>query len=291
MLTLALTGGIGSGKSFVASIWQELGAHVVDADQVAREIVEPGTPALEKITERWGSAVIGDDGRLDRATMAQIVFSNEAERKALNAMTHQAVARKVRDRLGALRKSEPSGVVVYDVPLLVGQPNQFAMTANVAVSACEKIRIERLMNTRGMSEEEAQARINSQATDEDRASIADVVIVNEASAEELRKTAIQIWQTWIVPFRDQLATGTFVDHALQENARVFYQTESELQVRRLSALGVDTLRINTADEAGTLVLSGRTENLDRAGWIQQGNIWRHANPALDLQARVSLPAN
>lgn len=282
MLTLALTGGIGSGKSLVASIWKSLGAHVIDADHVAREIVEPGTPALEQIIERWGRDVIGSDGRLDRQALATIVFQHAPERAMLNSITHPAVAEEAKSQLRAIRENEPNAVVVYDVPLLVGQAGQFAMTANVTVNADELIRIARLKDTRGMSGEDARARINSQPTDVERTAIADVVIINEGDEADLRADLEEIWQAWIVPFNSRLTTGKFDEVEIPDSEAVVYRDALGLQIERLESLGIEV-----SNDDGVLVIDGPTDQLWQAGWVESGGIWRHANPALDLTAKLA----
>lgn len=282
MLTLALTGGIGSGKSLVASIWKEYGAHVIDADQVARDVVEPGTPAYEKIADRWGEDVIGDDGRLDRPALANIVFAHAPERAMLNSITHPAVADEVKRQLTEIRERDPNAVVVYDVPLLVGQPGQFAMTANVTVNTDEHIRIARLKETRGMSDEDARGRINSQPTDVDRTAIADVVIINEGAESDLREDLEVIWQAWIVPFNERLSGGEFSEAHLPESGAVVYRDTPDLQIQRLEALGFDV-----SDDDGTLILDGPADMLARAGWVEADGQWRLANPALDMSARLA----
>ena len=282
MLTLALTGGIASGKSLVASVWSELGAHVIDADQVARDVVEPGTPAFEQIIDRWGTGVTGEDGRLDRPALAQIVFAHAPERAMLNSITHPAIASEVKRQLKDIRDREPDGVVIYDVPLLVGQPGQFAMTANVTVNTAEEIRVARLRDARDMSEEDALARINAQPTDVDRTAIADVVIINERDESDLRADLEEVWNAWIVPFNERLSGGEFSEAHLPESGAVVYRDTPDLQSQRLEALGFEV-----SDDDGTLVLDGPADMLARAGWVEADGQWRLANPALDMSARLA----
>ncbi|VEI12396.1 dephospho-CoA kinase [Trueperella bialowiezensis] len=278
MLTLALTGGIGSGKSTAARIWGELGAHVIDADQVARDVVEPGTPALAKIARRW-PRVVDAEGRLDRSALAEIVFSDPNEREALNAITHPAIADEVERRITQLNLSDPSGVVVYDVPLLVGQPGEFAMTANVCVNVAEDERVRRLVTERGMSEDEAWARIAAQATDEQRAAISDVVLTNDAGESDFRDVLTQVWHTWVIPFAQRMNTGEYASGALPTGA--LFNEEVDLQVRRLEARGL-TVSVDPVE----LVVDGPPDQLPAAGWVNAGEHWRHANPALNLRARL-----
>lgn len=307
MLTLALTGGIGSGKSSVAAVWRECGAHIIDADQIAREVVEPGTPALEKIVKRWGRGMLTDDGGLNRAALAGVVFQDPGERAVLESITHPAVADEVQARLMYLNATDPTAVVIYDVPLLVGQPGQFAMTANVTVNASADTRLERLVRTRNMPPDDARARIASQATDAERTAISDVVITNEGAQSELRHNAFAVWEEWIVPFNERLIAGVAGSlepkEALPGSAGtgVVYRTERDIQKRRLEAHG-----FAVGGDAGTFLLTTSQADpgtrLARAGWVKAGKVlagrmradwgesaerWTHANPAVQMSASLA----
>jgi len=187
---IGLTGGIGSGKSTAAQRFAELGALVVDADAVAREVVEPGTPGLAAVVAEFGERVLAADGRLDRPALAALVFGDEAARGRLNAILHPLVRRRVAERIAAGR---PGTVVVQDVPLLAetGQAGSFDLV--VVVEAPEQLRIERLVTDRGMPAEQARARMAAQATDEQRRVIADVVLINDGSPEQLREQVDRFW--------------------------------------------------------------------------------------------------
>jgi len=173
MYLIGLTGGIASGKSVVAKRLAERGAVVVDADVLAREVVEPGTP------------VIADDGGLDRAALGAVIFSDPAERLALNAITHPAIWKRARELFAAAESENPDAVVVYDVPLLAeaaaDRPIRFDLV--VVVNASAETRLERLVELRGLSEEEARRRISSQASDAERLAMADVVIDSDGALE------------------------------------------------------------------------------------------------------------
>lgn len=173
MKLVGLTGGIGSGKSTIARRLAEHGAYIIDADQVAREVVEPGTPALAEITAHFGVIVLSADGSLNRGALGDIVFTDPAKRLQLNAIVHPAVQKRTKE----LFAQAPDGsVVVYDVPLLVETQNEYPFDEIIVASAPESVRIERLMEHRGMLESEAAARIESQAPEEDRLKIASHVI-------------------------------------------------------------------------------------------------------------------
>ena len=193
MQLIGLTGGIASGKSVVAARLAEHGAIVVDADRVAREVVEPGTPALAQIAQEFGDGVIASDGSLDRAALGALIFSSAEKRAALNAITHPAVGIRSRELFDAAAATDPDAIVVYDVPLLVdaGRSEEFDLI--VVVNASTKTRITRMMELRGMSHDEALHRINSQATNTERLAIADVVIDSNGTLEQTLEQADALW--------------------------------------------------------------------------------------------------
>jgi dephospho-CoA kinase len=196
MHLIALTGGIASGKSAVATRLRELGAVVVDADKLARDVVEPGTPALASIAKHFGTRVIAEDGSLDRAALGAIIFANDAERAVLNSITHPAVGARSRSLFAAAAATDPDAVVIYDVPLLVesgaGRATEFDQV--VVVHAEPETRVDRLVRLRGMSPEEARSRVASQASDADRLAIADVVIDSNGSLQETLDQADAFWR-------------------------------------------------------------------------------------------------
>lgn len=196
MYLIGLTGGIASGKTVVAKRLGQLGAVVVDADQLARDVVATGTPGLAAIAKRFGSAVIAADGSLDRAALGALIFQYPDARLDLNAITHPAI-RELSSRLfDAAERTDQNAVVVYDVPLLVeasrdpGYP-QFDLV--VVVNASTATRLGRLISLRGLSRKEAQHRLNSQATDTERLAIADVVIDSNGTLDETVAQAEALW--------------------------------------------------------------------------------------------------
>lgn len=193
MQLIGLTGGIASGKSVVAARLAEHGAVVVDADQLAREVVEPGTPALAQIADRFGAGVIGADGQLDRAALGAIIFASPEARSALNAITHPAVADRSHQLFAAAGAADPDAIVVYDIPLLVdaGRVEEFDLI--VVVNASTETRVERMIEHRGMTRAEALNRINSQASDTDRLAIADVVIDTNGTIPDTLEQADALW--------------------------------------------------------------------------------------------------
>ena len=193
MYLIALTGGIAAGKSVIGARLAELGAVHIDADELAREVVEPGEPALARITEEFGPTVIGVDGALDRSALAAIVFSDPAKRALLNAITHPAVRARAKKLMAEAEAQNPSAVVVYDVPLLIETGPVEGYDLVVVAMASETVRLRRLTEMRGMSLDEARGRIAAQATDEQRRAVADVVIATGGTMEE---TLAQIDELW-----------------------------------------------------------------------------------------------
>jgi dephospho-CoA kinase len=193
---IGLTGGIAAGKSTVARRFAEHGAVVLDADRLAREAVEPGTPGLAAIRGRFGESVIAADGSLDRPALGAIVFGDEQARLDLNGITHPEVARLLKQRLDETRAADPDAVVVYDVPLMVesGGRRGGLFEHVVVVESPAEVRTERLVELRGMSREEAERRIRSQATDDERRAIADTVIDSSGSLEQTLAQVDAVWQ-------------------------------------------------------------------------------------------------
>ena len=195
MRIIGLTGGIAAGKSTVSGRWAEHGAVVVDADRLARDAVAPGSPGLEQVAERFGPSVIAADGSLDRPALGTIVFSDPAARKDLEAITHPEVWRLAQAAFDAAEQGDPDSVVVYDVPLLAeargSRPLRF--DAVVVVDAPAAMRIERLVQHRGMSRQEAERRVDAQASDADRLALADHVVDATGTLEDTLRSADQVW--------------------------------------------------------------------------------------------------
>jgi len=179
-MLIALTGGIASGKSTVARQFVALGATEIDADLLAREVVEPGSAGLLAVTEAFGTAVLAEDGSLDRQALATIAFSDEQSRKRLESILHPLI-----QQLSSERIKNTDGVVVYTIPLLVETKSPLKFDHIIAVSAPVETRVQRLIQHRGMTEQAARARINAQSSDAERESIADMVISSDCSMEEL----------------------------------------------------------------------------------------------------------
>ncbi len=183
-MLIALTGGIGSGKSTVARRWVELGATEIDADLLAREVVTPGSIGLQKVVEAFGSSVLAADGSLNRSALAQLVFTSDSNRKKLEAILHPLIQDLALERVADL-----SGVVVYTIPLFVESNSKLKFDKVVAISCDEAVRVQRLVQNRGMTESEARSRVAAQATDQQREAVADLVIDSNCSLEELLQRA------------------------------------------------------------------------------------------------------
>lgn len=189
MRRVVVTGGIGSGKSAVSRLFEELGAVLIDADALAREVVAAGTTGLEEIVRTFGPDLVGPDGELDRPAMGRRVFDDPTARTQLEAIIHPRV-RKRSDEIEASVAGD--AVVVHDIPLLVetGQAGRFDVV--VVVDVPEEVQVERLMRDRGMSEQEARSRIRAQASREQRLAVADHVIDNTGAREDLRPQVARV---------------------------------------------------------------------------------------------------
>jgi dephospho-CoA kinase len=191
MYLIALTGGIGAGKSTIARLLAEFGAHVIDADRVARDVVEPGQPALAELVQQFGDEILTASGSLNRAKLAQIVFNNPTRLRELNAIVHPAVQKAVLEKMSSFHNDD---IVVYDVPLLVEVQRYLPFDLVVVASAPEGIRRARLVGVRGMAELEADARIASQVSEAERLALADVVIDTSGSLEETVAQVERLWE-------------------------------------------------------------------------------------------------
>ena len=205
MLRVGLSGGIGSGKSTVSARLAELGAVVVDADQVARAVVEPGTPALAEIAERFGPDVLAADGSLDRPALGAIVFDDPRARRDLEAITHPRIQARSQELFAA---APADAVVVHDIPLLVETDRVADYALTVIVDVPEQERLRRLMGTRGMPSDQARARIAAQADDVQRRAAADVLLDNSGSVQDLHARVDTLWHERLVPFERNLRSGT-----------------------------------------------------------------------------------
>jgi dephospho-CoA kinase len=191
LILVGLTGGIGSGKTTVAGMLAGRGAVVVDADELAREALEPGTRAFKHVSDLFGDDVLTHDGRIDRTALAGVVFSDEEKRRALESITHPEVFRLLAETVEKFRDTDD--VVVFDAPLIIETGFHEAVDLLVVVTAPVEQRIERVRRDRGMSEAEAAVRIAAQAEPEARDAAADVLIHNDGDLEELEARVDELW--------------------------------------------------------------------------------------------------
>ena len=202
MLLVGLTGGIGTGKSTMARMLEKRGAVVFDADVLARQAVAPGTPGFDQVVERFGPNVLAPGGGLDREALASIVFSDPAARRDLEAIVHPEVRRMFAEGCEEYRDSDR--VVVFSAPLLVETGMHTAFDRLIVVSAPVATQIERLMRDRGMGERDVQARIAAQLPLEAKAEVADILVDNEGTLEDLERRVERVWRD----LDDQARAGT-----------------------------------------------------------------------------------
>jgi dephospho-CoA kinase len=191
VLLVGLTGGIGSGKSTVARLLERRGAAVIDADQLAREAIAKGTPGFERVVDAFGSDIITSGGDLDRSALAARIFSDPAQKAALEAIVHPEVARRFGELVDGYRTSER--IVVYVTPLLVELGLAPAFDVVVVVTASPHLRISRVASERGLQPDDVRGRMAAQATDDQRVEVADVLIDNDGSLAELEPQVGRLW--------------------------------------------------------------------------------------------------
>ncbi|HEY5250478.1 MAG TPA: dephospho-CoA kinase [Acidimicrobiales bacterium] len=192
MLAVGLTGGIGSGKSTVADLLVERGAVLIDADRIAREVVAPGGPAYQPLIDRFGPGILAPDGTLDRAALAAVAFADPEALAALNAITHPAIGALMTERRAAAEETDD--IVVLDVPLMKPEHRELLSLALVIVVDCPvDIALTRLVEHRGFSKSDAEARMAAQPTREERREGADFVIDNSSGLDRLRSEVDRVW--------------------------------------------------------------------------------------------------
>lgn len=218
MVVVGLTGGIGAGKSSVSARLERLGAAVIDADAVTRELQQPGQPVLAAIVERFGPGVLLPDGSLDRAALAAIVFGDDGALAALNAIVHPAVGAEMLRRLGEAR--EAGRIAVLDIPLLTDR-TKYPVDAVIVVDVDPEVAVQRLVAFRGFSEADARARIKAQISREERLALADRVIDNSGDLAALDRAVDEVW-AWLLTLDGAAAPTEATEpspHDAQEGAR------------------------------------------------------------------------
>jgi dephospho-CoA kinase len=194
VLVIGLTGGIGSGKSTVSALLAARGAVVVDADAIVRDVQQPGTPVFDAMVERFGPGIVAADGTLDRAAVADLVFSDTDALADLNAIVHPAVGAEIVRRLQELEETDE--VVILDVPLMVESKNAYPVAGLLVVDVDPEVALERLVAHRGMREDDVRARMGRQASRDERLARADRVIDNSGTPDDLVAQVDAAWE-WI----------------------------------------------------------------------------------------------
>ena len=194
-ISVGLTGGIAAGKSTVSDELRRLGAEIIDADEIYAYCVRPGSEGLARLAEEFGPDIIAEDGSLNRPALGSLVFEDELARQKLNAIAHPMVREEAQRRIAA----SSSPVIVEDIPLLTETRQHERFDLVLVVEADHGERVQRMLRHRKMDEQQANARIASQATDEERRAIADVVLRNDGDVEELRQQVHAFWEAHILP--------------------------------------------------------------------------------------------
>lgn len=205
MLKVGLTGGMGSGKSTVARRFAELGAAIIDADQIARDVVEPGEPALAELAEAFGEGILLDDGSLNRGELAKRAFVSAEKTELLNSITHPRIEQRTEEQFNAAGDA----IIVFDSPLLIEMGQSDAQDLVVVVHNPVEVRLDRLVESRGVDREDAKQRIAKQISDDKRLQFADVVLENSGTEEDLVRQVDRIWERIIQPLNQirQLQAG------------------------------------------------------------------------------------
>ena len=194
MVIVGLTGGVASGKSIVSQVLKEEGAYLIDADQIARELVQPRASAWKELIKIFGKEILLEDGSVDRKKLAKKVFSDPEQRDLLNRILHPLIKKEMGRRLEAIFRKDPEAIVVFDAPLLIETGNHREMDKIVVVTSTEEQQIERLKEREGMNQEGARKIIASQIASEEKLKVADFVIRNEGTLAETRKRTKEVFQ-------------------------------------------------------------------------------------------------
>jgi len=197
MLRVGLTGSIGVGKSFVASVFVELGCHVVDADQTAREVVMPGTPGLKALTEAFGEGILNPDGTLNRKQLGAVVFNDESQRQRLNHILHPFIIVRQDEIMNAWEAEDPDGIGIIDAALMIESGGYKRFDKLIVVHCRPEVQLERLILRDKLSRDEALRRINSQMPQEEKQKFADYLIDTSDGYESTRSRSVEIYQKLI----------------------------------------------------------------------------------------------
>ncbi len=251
MLRIGLTGGIGAGKSTVSATFSECGGIIVDGDVIAREVVQPGTDGLAQLVEAFGEDILLPDGALNRPALAAKAFVDDERRAKLNSIVHPLVGKR---RLEIIESVSDDAVVVEDIPLLVETGMAPAFPLVVVVTADEETRVKRVVQ-RGMDEADARARIKAQAPEEQRRAIADVLLDNSGTQDELVERARELWYSRALPLAHNISTGQVAEHKLElvPYDPTWPQQANRILKRVQMACGEKALRV---DHVGSTAVPG-----------------------------------
>ena len=194
MIRVGLTGSIASGKSTVSSIFRHAGAQIIDADRIAREVVQKGLPAWRKIVAHFGPRVLLADGQLNRTSLAEVVFNDPIQKRHLNAIVHPYVTQKLQELTKFHEQQQPGGVLVLDVPLLYETGMEKDLDKVIVVYVPESVQLERLVQRDGLTEQAARNRIRSQISIEEKKRRADIIIDNSSSLEATQDAALKVYR-------------------------------------------------------------------------------------------------
>jgi len=192
-MVIGLTGSIATGKSTVSEMLKRRGAVIVDADQVARQVVEPGTEGLAKVVAHFGTQVLDEEGRLHRPALASIIFNDPKQRKVLNALLHPLIIREMRKQTEESLRNDPNRIVIWDVPLLIEENLTQFVEKTIVVYVPESVQLKRLMERNSLSESEARSRIHAQLSIEEKKEMADYIIDNSGSLAETERQVDRLW--------------------------------------------------------------------------------------------------
>ncbi|HPQ45153.1 MAG TPA: dephospho-CoA kinase [Syntrophales bacterium] len=202
MINIGLTGGIGSGKSTVARLFQKRGAYIIDLDVLAHQVQEPGGPVWKKIVEYFGREILDKDDRINRDVLGNIVFQNSEKLKKLNSIVHPAVFEEWRRRVDDIMKNDPEAVILSDIPLLIEVGRHKTMDIVILVYASPNVQTERIMKRNGYSYDEARDRIRSQMPMDEKIPFADFIIHNESTLEETEAIVDGVWKELLAKVKD-----------------------------------------------------------------------------------------
>ena len=308
MLRVGLSGGIGSGKSTVSRRLAARGALIVDSDQIAREVLAPGSPGLARVRQRFGASVVGSDGALDRPALGEVVFADSSARRDLETITHPLIEQRTAELFAG---AGPADIVVHDVPLLVEKEMGPAYHLVVMVDAPETERLRRLTQDRAMSEESARSRIRSQADEVARRRAADVWLDNSATTHDLSQCIDRLWDERVVPYERNVRTRTAsgrgeelvivapdpswpaqADRLMARLRRAWGAAASEIDLAHIGSTSIpgmpakDVVDLQlVVDDPVNLDEPDRATRLAEGGWVPAPGSWWDRAHGADAEAR------